>query len=38
MTWWLWTIIGVVAWLLLMFFVWALVKAGADEDKKTGRS
>lgn len=38
MTWWMWTILGVVVWFIGLVLVVALVRAGAEEDKKTGRS
>lgn len=37
MTWWMWTLLGLAVWASLVWVVWALVRAGAVEDKKLGR-
>lgn len=36
MTWWMWTILGVVAWVIVLVFALALCKAAGDEDARRG--
>ena len=36
MTWWLWVIIGVIFYLIVILFAWALCKAAGDEDERRG--
>jgi hypothetical protein len=36
MTWWLWVIIGAIIYLIILLFIWALLKAAGDEDERRG--
>ena len=36
MPWWLWVIIGAIIYVLILLFVWALLKAAGDEDERRG--
>ena len=36
MTWWMWMILGVIAWVVVLGFVLALCKAAGDEDVRRG--
>jgi hypothetical protein len=37
MPWWLWVVLGALVYLVILFFVWALLKAAGDEDRRRGR-
>lgn len=37
MTWWLWVILGVIVYLIIALFAYALAKAAGDDDERMGR-
>jgi hypothetical protein len=36
MPWWIWTILGVIAWIIVLLFAYAFCKAAGDEDTRRG--